>query len=89
MALGAQRSTVYRLILREAGWLTAAGIIIGLACAVAATSFMQSLLFGVHSWDIATLTTVAAILATAALTASWLPARRAASVNPVEALRAE
>jgi ABC-type antimicrobial peptide transport system permease subunit len=89
MALGAQRSTVYRLILREAGWLTAIGVILGLACAVTATSFMRSLLFGVRSWDIATLATVAAVLATAALTASYIPARRAASVNPVEALRAE
>ena len=89
MALGAQRSTVYRLILREAGWLTAIGVILGLACAVTATSFMRSLLFGVRSWDITTLTTVAAVLATAALTASYIPARRAASVNPVEALRAE
>ncbi|MBT9330339.1 ABC transporter permease [Acidipila sp. 4G-K13] len=89
MALGAQRATVYRLIFKEAAWLTLAGIVIGLACAVAAAGFMRSLLFGVHSWDIATLAAVAILLATAALSASWLPARRAASVNPVEALRAE
>jgi macrolide transport system ATP-binding/permease protein len=89
MALGAQRATVYRLILKEAGWLTCAGIAIGLACAIAATSYMKSLLFNVHSWDIATLAAGATILATAALTASYIPARRAASVNPVEALRAE
>jgi ABC-type lipoprotein release transport system permease subunit len=50
---------------------------------------MRSLLFGVNSWDLATLAAVAAILWIAALVASFLPARRAALVNPVEALRAE
>jgi ABC-type lipoprotein release transport system permease subunit len=50
---------------------------------------MRKLLFGISPWDAATLATVAAALAVAALAASYLPARRAASVNPVEALRAE
>jgi ABC-type lipoprotein release transport system permease subunit len=50
---------------------------------------MRDLLFGVRSWDVATLASVAAILGTAALLASFIPARRAASVNPVDALRAE
>jgi ABC-type lipoprotein release transport system permease subunit len=50
---------------------------------------MRDLLFGVRSWDVATLASVAAILAAAALMASFLPARRAASVNPVDALRSE
>jgi ABC-type lipoprotein release transport system permease subunit len=50
---------------------------------------MRDLLFGVRSWDVATLAAVAAILGAAALLASVIPAHRAASVNPVEALRAE
>jgi macrolide transport system ATP-binding/permease protein len=89
MALGAQRSGIHGLILKEAGWLTAAGIIAGLACSVAAAHLMRSLLFGVHAWDFTTLAAVAAVLGAAALLASLIPARRASSVNPVEALRAE
>jgi ABC-type lipoprotein release transport system permease subunit len=50
---------------------------------------MRGLLFGVESWDASTLASVAAVLAASALLASYVPARRAASVNPVEALRAE
>jgi ABC-type lipoprotein release transport system permease subunit len=50
---------------------------------------MRGLLFGVRSWDVPTLLAVAAVLGTSALLASYLPARRAASVNPVEALRTE
>ena len=89
MALGAHRSTVYKLVLKEAGWLTVAGIGIGLASSVVAATLMRSLLFGTQAWDAMTLSSVAVVLALAALLASFLPARRAASVNPVEALRAE
>jgi macrolide transport system ATP-binding/permease protein len=73
----------------EAGWLTGTGIAAGLLCSVAAATLMRSLLFGVRSWDLSTLGGVAVLLAVAALLASYFPARRAASVNPVEALRAE
>ena len=89
MALGAQPGSVYLLIMKEAGWLAAIGIVAGLICSAAATIFMRKLLFGVQSWDVSTLIAVAAVLAVSALTASYLPARRAASINPVEALRAE
>jgi len=89
MALGAERSSVYRLILREAGWLTAIGIVVGLCCSVAAATLMRKLLFGTQAWDATTLAAVGLVLALSAMLASYLPARRAASVNPVEALRAE
>ncbi|HUN85441.1 MAG TPA: ABC transporter permease [Terracidiphilus sp.] len=89
MALGAQRSAVYRLVMRQAGWLTLAGIGIGLACSVGASIAMRKLLFGVQAWDVSTLAGVAIVLGSAALAASFLPARRAASVNPTDALRAE
>jgi macrolide transport system ATP-binding/permease protein len=89
MALGAQRSSVYQMILKEAGLLTVIGVAAGLACAVGAAAFMGKLLFGVRSWDIPTLASVALLLGFSALVASFIPARRAASVNPVEALRTE
>jgi macrolide transport system ATP-binding/permease protein len=89
MALGADRASIYQLILKEAVWLTAAGMVIGLVCSVAAATLMRGLLFGVHSWDVATLAAVAAVLGVAALAASYIPARRAASISPVNALRAE
>jgi predicted permease len=89
MALGAERRSVYELILKEAGWLTLAGIMIGLVCAMAAARLISFLLFGVNSWDAATLIVVASVLGIAAILASFIPARRAASVNPLEALRVE
>jgi ABC-type antimicrobial peptide transport system permease subunit len=75
--------------LKEAGWLTVVGIGIGMALSVAAGTLMQGLLFGVRSWDAGTLAAVAGTLGISALFASFIPARRAASVNPVEALRTE
>ena len=90
IALGAQRATVYRLIMKEAGTLALAGIVIGTGCAIlAACGEVRKLLFGTPPWDITTLVCVAAVLATSALLASFLPARRAASVDPISALRAE
>jgi predicted permease len=89
VALGARPAAVYRLILGEAGWLAAAGILSGIACSVAAATLMRGLLFGVQTWDAPTLAAVAAVLGIAALLASYVPARRAASVSPIEALRAE
>ena len=89
MALGAQRSSVYRLVLREAGKLAILGIVMGLLSSLAATTLLRSLLFRVQSWDVTTLAAVALVLAASALLASFIPARRAASVDPTEALRAE
>ena len=89
MALGAQRSSVYRLIMRQAGWLTVAGLAIGMVCSVGTSMLIRKLLFGVEAWDGMTLGGVAVLLGLASAVASFLPARRAASVDPVEALRAE
>jgi predicted permease len=89
MALGAQRKSVYQLILREAAWLIGIGIVAGLFCAVGAATLIRGLLFGVRSWDAATLAAVACVLAVFALLASYIPARRASQVDPMEALRYE
>jgi ABC-type antimicrobial peptide transport system permease subunit len=89
MALGAERKNVRSLILSEAGRLTFRGLIIGLFCSVIAAALIRKLLFHVSSWDLPTLAAVAVVLAAAAILASYIPARRAASVNPVDALRTE
>jgi len=89
MALGAHRDSIHRMVLREAGRLAIVGIAIGLVFSVGAGSLMRGLLFGVRSWDASVLCAVVGVLAAAALLASYLPARRAASVNPMDALRAE
>src|SRR6266576_748576 len=89
MALGAQRKSVYQLILLEAAWLIGVGIAAGLFCAVGAATLIRGLLFGVRSWDAATLAAVACVLAIFALLASYIPARRASQVDPMEALRYE
>jgi macrolide transport system ATP-binding/permease protein len=89
MALGAQRGAVYKMVMRQAGWLTVSGLAIGLACSVGTSLLMRTLLFNVKAWDAPTLAGVAAVLGMAAMAASFLPAHRAASVNPTEALRAE
>ncbi len=89
MALGAQRSSVYKMVMRQACWLTVAGVAIGLVCAVGVSLLGRDLLFGVEAWDAGTLAGVAVVLGGASLAASFLPAWRAASVNPTEALRAE
>jgi len=89
MALGAQRSSVHNLVMREAGRLTLLGIGVGLICAVGASTLMRGLLFGTAAWDAGTLASVAVVLGMSALIASYIPAHRAASVNPVDALRAE
>ena len=89
MALGAERGAVYRMILKEAGWLAAFGVAIGVAASIGAASLMANLLFGVRPWDVPTLAGVAALLAVSALAASYFPARRAAKVDPMVALRCE
>jgi predicted permease len=89
IALGAQPGMVYHLILSQAARLIVIGVALGLIAAVAAARLMSSLLFGVPTWDVSTLVSVAAMLAIAGLIAGFLPARRAATIDPVEALRPE
>lgn len=89
MALGAQPRMVYSLILREAGRLSVAGLAAGVLCSLLTSAMLARLLFHVDAWDPATLTAVVAVLATAAIVASFVPAHRAASIDPVETLRAE
>jgi putative ABC transport system permease protein len=89
VALGAQNRDVVRPILREGLVLSAAGLALGLPGAVAATRAMRSLLFGVNAADPATLAAAAVFLVLVALTASYVPARRATRVDPASALQAE
>jgi len=89
MALGAQTGDVRRLFLRHGLLLTGAGIVLGTAVALALTRVMSTLLYGVSPMDPVTYAAVAASLATVALLATYLPARRASRVDPVIALRAD
>lgn len=89
MALGAQRSSVHRLIMKEAAWLTGLGIAGGILCSLGAATLIRDLLFGVRSFDAEILAAVAVALAACALLASYVPARRAAGVDPMVALRYE
>jgi putative ABC transport system permease protein len=89
IALGADRSAVVRMVMREAGVLLAAGVVVGSALAIAAARTAATLLFGLHPGDPATLAMAAAGLGTVAMLASYLPALRAARLEPTEALREE
>ncbi|HSF15062.1 MAG TPA: FtsX-like permease family protein [Vicinamibacteria bacterium] len=87
MALGARRADVSRLVLRDGAKLTILGVSLGIVAALALTRLMSSLLFGVDTWDVTTYVAVALFLAGVSLFSSYLPARRAASVHLLEALR--
>jgi predicted permease len=89
LALGAQPSELKKMFLRYGLTLAGAGVAIGLVAAVGLMSLMKSLLFGISPLDPITYVAVPAILVVAAVLASYLPARRASAVDPVEALKAE
>jgi putative ABC transport system permease protein len=89
LALGAPQSELQRMFMRYALELAVIGVAIGLAAAAALTRLMSSLLFGIAPTDPVTYAAVPAVLLAAALLASYLPARRAATVDPVETLKAE
>jgi putative ABC transport system permease protein len=89
MALGAGRVSVVGLILRQGILLTALGVALGVGGALALTRTLESLLFGITPSDTGTFVAVSALLAAVALTASYLPARKASETDPMETLRAE
>jgi len=89
LALGAQPVQVRSMILRDSTWLTLAGIAAGVGGALAWTRLVKSMLYGVTANDPTTITAGMALLLAVALAATWIPARRAASVEPMEALRHE
>jgi predicted permease len=87
MALGADRGRVQRLILWEGGRLVVAGVVLGLGSALALTRVLRSMLFEVGPADGVTYAAIVVILAAAGIVATWLPARSAATVDPMVALR--
>ncbi|HEX5438799.1 MAG TPA: ABC transporter permease [Gemmatimonadaceae bacterium] len=89
MAIGATSGGIVRLVLREGAWTTAVGAVLGLVGAAALTRVMQSLLFGVGAVDVVTFACATGLLVAVALLASWLPARRAARVDPVVTIRGD
>lgn len=89
VALGAQRGDVFGMTIRHGLRLSGLGILIGIAAALGMGRFLSSFLYGVTATDPLTFASVSAVLAVIAIGASLVPARRAASVNPVDALRTE
>ncbi len=89
LALGAQPGQVTALVLREGATLAVVGLVLGLAAAAAAARPLQSQLFAVTPGDAASYAAAAAAIGAAALSACWLPARRASSISPLEAIRTE
>jgi ABC-type antimicrobial peptide transport system permease subunit len=89
MALGAQAGQVKGMVLKQSLILSGIGVSIGLAMAFGLTRLMSGMLFGVSPVDVVTFASVAAGLTGVAAVASYLPARRAAAVDPMTALRAE
>ena len=89
MALGAQPKQVRGMILRESTWLAGFGIVVGVAVALALMRLVKSMLYGIQPYDPVALSAGVLLLITVAVAASWIPARRAASVQPMDALRHE
>jgi ABC-type antimicrobial peptide transport system permease subunit len=89
MALGAQAGTVLRMIMRENSIMLFSGVSIGLLLAIAAAKILSGILYGVRALDPIAFSAAALVMTTAAIIATWLPARRATRVNPVQALRGE
>ena len=89
MALGAETGAINRMILRHGLVVIGTGVILGIIGALAVTRLLESILFGVRPIDLLTFASMAMLLAVVALMAGYLPARRAAAVDPIIALRHE
>jgi ABC-type antimicrobial peptide transport system permease subunit len=89
MALGADSGSIRRMVLGEGAAVIAAGVGVGLAAAVVATRFLQTLLFEIRPGDPLTLLTVSTLLSIVGLAACYFPARRATRIDPLAALRTD
>lgn len=89
MALGAQQGAVLRLVLRQGAMIVAIGVFAGVLGAALLTRYLESLLFGLSALDATTFAVVAVVFAAVAMLAAYVPARRATTVDPLEALRYE
>lgn len=89
LALGAQPGQVRSMILRESTWITFGGVVVGVIAAFGCARLIRSMLFGVTANDPSTIAGGMLLLLVVALIATWIPARRAASVQPIAALRHE
>jgi ABC-type antimicrobial peptide transport system permease subunit len=89
LALGAERKQVRGMVLREAGWLAALGVVAGLAVALGLGQLVKSMLYGLKPAEPVSFTGAGCLLLAVALVAAWLPALRASRVEPMEALRHE
>jgi len=87
LALGAVPRQVLAMVLREASWMSVVGIATGVGASLLLSRLARSMLFGIAPYDPATLCGATLLLLAVALAASWIPARRAAKVQPIEALR--
>ena len=89
MALGAARTDVVGMVLRDSLWMVGSGVIIGLPCAYAIGRLLKTALFGLEPLDFWTAALSLIALLVVALAAAWIPARRAARIDPMAALREE
>jgi len=89
IALGAMKADILRLVVGQAMLLVAISLTIGLVAAFGATRLLRSLLYEVGIWDPLTFAAIVVLLALVAIFAAWFPARRAAKIDPIVALRSE
>ncbi len=89
VALGAARADIRSMVFRQSAVVAATGVVVGLVAALALTRLMGAILFDVSTYDPVTFVAAPGLLLAVLALATWLPARRAARVDPIDALRAE